>query len=247
MLYVWSVAGRTRALRALAVLAGVVVVVMLPFAILGPDGLWDSFHAQSSRGLQIESLGAGALLAAHRLGAYEATVVRGTTGAATRDLAGSLPDALAAFSSIIQLAAVALVWLLFARGPRSAERLLLASTAAVAGFLAFNRFVSPQYVVWLIPLVLLVPGRTGIAAIAMVGAALVLAQIWFFHYSHVFQLEGITWLIVLRDALLLALYVLLALRLKTSTPSSEKTSRQSGLRRRAARSVAVANGSHRSA
>ena len=143
--------------------------------------------------------------------------------------------------------AVALVWLLFARGPRSAERLLLASTAAVAGFLAFNRFVSPQYVVWLIPLVLLVPGRTGIAAIAMVGAALVLAQIWFFHYSHVFQLEGITWLIVLRDALLLALYVLLALRLKTSTPSSEKTSRQSGLRRKAARSVAVANGSHRSA
>ena len=143
--------------------------------------------------------------------------------------------------------AVALVWFLFARGPRSAERLLLASTAAVAGFLAFNRFVSPQYVVWLIPLVLLVPGRTGIAAIAMVGAALVLAQVWFFHYSHVFQLEGITWLIVLRDALLLALYVLLALRLKTSTPSSEKTSRQSGLRRRDARSVAVANGSQRSA
>ena len=177
LLYVWSAAGRTRALRALAVLGGVVVVVMLPFAILGPDGLWDSFHAQSSRGLQIESLGAGALLAAHRLGAYEATVVRGTTGAATRDLAGSFPDALATFSSIIQLAAVALVWLLFARGPRSAERLCWPPTAAVAGFLAFNRFVSPQYVVWLIPLVLLVPGRTGIAAIAMVGAALVLAQI----------------------------------------------------------------------
>ena len=80
VLYVWSVAGRTRALRSLAVLAGVVVAVMLPFAILGPDGLWDSFHAQSARGLQIESLGAAILLAAHQLGAYEATVVRGTTG-----------------------------------------------------------------------------------------------------------------------------------------------------------------------
>ena len=247
VLYVWSVAGQARALRSLAVLAGVVLVVILPFAILGPDGLWDSFHAQSSRGLQIESLGAAFLLAGHRIGAYEASVVHGTTGAATRDLTGSLPDALATFGSILQLAAVGLVWLLFARGPRNAERLLLASTAAVAGFLAFNRFVSPQYVVWLIPLVLLVPGRSGAAAIAMVGASLVLAQIWFFHYSHVFQLEGITWLIVLRDALLLALYVLLALRLKTSTPSSEKTSRQSGLRRKAARSVAVANGSHRSA
>jgi len=229
------------------VFAAVALVVMLPFAILAPGGLWDSFHAQSARGLQIESLGSALLLAAHQLGLYEATVVRGTTGAATRDLAGSLPDALATVTSLLQLAAVATVWLLFARGPRSAERLLIASSAAVAGFLIFNRFVSPQYVVWLIPLVLLVPGRAGVAAIAIVAAALVLAQVWFFHYSHVFQLEGITWLVVLRDAALLALYVLLVLRLNTRTPSSEKTSRHSGLRRRAERSIAVANGSHRSA
>ena len=245
--YLWALAGRDRVLRALGVFAAVVFVVMLPFAILGPRGLWDSFHAQSSRGLQIESLGSAILLAAHQLGSYEATVVRGTTGAATRDLAGSLPDALATITSLLQLAAVAAVWLLFARGPRNPERLLVASAAAVSGFLVFNRFVSPQYVVWLVPLVLLVPGRTGIAAIAIVGASLVLAQIWFFHYSHVFQLEAITWLVVLRDLALLALYALLALRLKTRTPSSEKTSRQSGLRRRAARSIAVANGSHRSA
>jgi hypothetical protein len=246
-MYLWTLAGRDRALRALGVFAAVALVVMLPFAILAPGGLWDSFHAQSARGLQIESLGSALLLAAHQLGLYEATVVRGTTGAATRDLAGSLPDALATVTSLLQLAAVATVWLLFARGPRSAERLLIASAAAVAGFLIFNRFVSPQYVVWLIPLVLLVPGRAGVAAIAIVAAALVLAQVWFFHYSHVFQLEGITWLVVLRDAALLALYVLLVLRLNTRTPSSEKTSRHSGLRRRAERSIAVANGSHRSA
>ncbi len=246
-MYLWALAGRDRTLRALGVFAAVVVVVMLPFALLAPGGLWDSFHAQSARGLQIESLGSAILLAAHQLGLYEATVVRGTTGAATRDLAGSLPDALATITSLLQLAAVAAVWLLFARGPRNAELLLTASAAAVSGFLLFNRFVSPQYVVWLIPLVLLVPGRTGIAAVAVVGAALVLAQVWFFHYSHVFQLEGITWLVVVRNVALLALYVLLALRLKTRTPSSEKTSRQSGLRRRAARSIAVANGSHRSA
>jgi hypothetical protein len=246
-IYVWSTVGRDRALRSLAVLVGVVVLVMLPFAVLAPRGLWDSFHAQSSRGLQIESVGAAILLAAHQLGVYDAAVVRGTTGAVTRDLAGSFPDALATLSSILQLAAVAAVWLLFSRGPRNAERLLIASAAAVTAFLVFNRFVSPQYVVWLIPLVLLVPGRTGIAAVAIVGASLVLAQIWFFHYSHVFQLESITWLVVLRNVALLALYVLLVLRLKTSTPSSEKTSRQSGLRRKAARSVAVANGSQRSA
>ena len=120
-------------------------------------------------------------------------------------------------------------------------------SAAVTGFLVFNRFVSPQYVVWLIPLVLLLPGATGIAAFALVAGALVLAQIWFFHYSHLFQLEGISWLVVVRDALLLALYLLLVVRLKTSTPSSENTSRQDGLLRSRDSASAVAGGSHRSA
>jgi uncharacterized membrane protein len=247
MIYVWSVAGRSRALRSLLVLVGVALVVVLPFAILAPGGLWDSLHAQSARGLQIESLGAAVLLAAHELGVYEATVVHGATGAATRDLAGSLPDAFATTTSLLQVAAVAAVWWLYARGLRGPERLVLASCAAVTGFLVFNRFVSPQYVVWLIPLVLLVPGTTGLAAIALVGSALVLAQIWFFHYSRLFDLEGIAWLVVLRDAVLLALYLLLVVRLKTSTPSSEKTSRHLGLRRRRASAAAVAGGSQRSA
>ena len=246
-IYVWSIAGRRRTLRGLGVFVAVALLVVLPFAILSPGGLWDSFHSQSARGLQIESLAASVLLAADQLGLYAATIVRGATGAATRDLAGPLPDALATITSLLQALAVAAVWWLFWRGPRSAERLVLASAAAVTGFLVFNRFVSPQYVVWLIPLVLLLPGATGLAAVGLVGVSLVLAQIWFFHYSHLFQLEGISWLVVARNALLLALYVLLVVRLKTSTPSSEKTRRQLGLRRRRASASAVASGSQRSA
>jgi len=245
--YLWSIAGRRQTLRALGVFAAVAVLVVLPFAILSPGGLWDSFHSQSARGLQIESLGASVLLAADQLGLYAATVVHGATGAATRDLAGSLPDALATITSLLQALAVAVTWWLFLRGPRTGERLVLAATAAVTGFLVFNRFVSPQYVVWLIPLVLLLPGAAGLAAIALAGASLVLAQIWFFHYSHLFQLEGISWLVVARNALLLALYLLLVVRLKTSTPSSEKTSRQLGLRRSRTSESAIASGSQRSA
>jgi uncharacterized membrane protein len=224
LIYVWAVAGRRRALVSTAVLAGVGLLVVLPFAVLAPGGLWDSFHAQSARGLQIESLGAAFLLAAHRLGLYDATVVHGATGAASRDLAGSLPDALAKLLSALQLMAVALVWLVFVRRRPSAERLVLASAAAVAAFLVFNRFISPQYLVWLIPLVLLVPGRVPIAAIGLLACSLVLAQAWFFHYHDVFALGRIVWLVVARDAALLALYVLLLARLNTSTPSSENTS-----------------------
>jgi uncharacterized membrane protein len=245
--HVWVHTGRRQALRALAVLVGAVLAVVLPFAVVAPDGLWESLHAQSSRGLQIESTGAAVLLAAHRLGFYEATVVHGATGAASRDLSGSLPDALATMLSVLQLVAVAAVWLVYLRGPKTAQRLVLASVAGVAGFLALNRFISPQYLVWLLPLVLLVPGGAGLAALALLALSLALGQIWFFHYSHVFQLDGIVWLVVARDALLLALYVLLLIRLKTSTPSSEKTSRQWGLRRTRAIPFAVARGSQRSA
>jgi len=209
--YVWAVSGRRRARDSAAVLVGTSAVVVLPFAVLGPGGLWDSFHAQAARGLQIESLGSALLLAAHRLGLYDATVVRGTTGAATRDLAGSLPDALATLLSVLQLAGVALVWIVFFRGPRTSHRLVLASAAAVAGFLVFNRFISPQYLVWLIPLVLVAQSP---AAIALVAGSLVLAQIWFFHYRDVFALDGIVWLVVARDLALAALYVLLLLRLR---------------------------------
>jgi hypothetical protein len=246
--YIWTVAGRRRALQSLLLLCGVVALVVAPFALLAPGGLWDSFHAQSSRGLQIESLGGGVLLAAHRLGLYDATVVRGSTGAATRDLAGSLADSIATLMSVLQLAAVAAVWALYVRVRRNPEGLALAFAAATAGFLVFNRFLSPQYLVWLIPLVLLVPGRSGWTAGALLATSLVLGQIWFFHYRDVFALDRIVWLVVARDAALAVLFSLLVARLwKTSTPSSEKTSRHWGLRRSRASPLAVAKGSSRSA
>jgi hypothetical protein len=247
LVYVWVAAGRRRALHSAAVLLGVVLLVVVPFAVLAPGGLWDSFHAQAARGLQIESLGAAVLLAAHRLGLYDATVVHGTTRAASRDLGGSLPDALAALLSVLQLVAVALVWLVFLRGRPSSERLVLASTAAVTAFLVFSRFISPQYLVWLVPLVLLVPGRAGLASVALLACSLVLGQIWFFHYRDVFALDRIVWLVVARDAALLVLYAVLLVRLNTSTPSSENTSRHWGLRRSRASPLAVARGSQRSA
>jgi uncharacterized membrane protein len=206
VVYAWTAFGVRRTRDAILVLVAVAAAVFAPFAVLGPGGLWDSVHAQASRSLQIESLGAGLLLAADQVGLYDATVSRGSTGAVSRDLAGSLPDVLAVATSLLQLAAVAVVWLFYARGRRDGQRLALAFAAAVAGFLVFNRFISPQYLVWLIPLVLLAPRRVTLAAAGLLAAALVLAQLWFFHYRDVFALEGVVWLVVARDLVLLALY-----------------------------------------
>jgi Glycosyltransferase family 87 len=234
--------------RPLLAFAGVVLLVVGPFAIVGWDGLWESIDAQAERALQIESLGGALLLAAHRLGLYEAEVVRGSTLALSRDLAGSVPDALAVATGIVQVAAIGLVAWLFARGDRGGERLVAASAATVAVFLAFARFVSPQYAVWLVPLVPLVASPFGLAASAFLAGALVLAQLWFFHYREVFALDGIVWLVVVRDLLLLALAAVLVAavaRLRTKMPSSSSTVSHAPLRRSRASGTAAVEGAER--
>jgi len=243
-LWLWR---RDRSLaRPLAGLGVVSLALVAPFAMLGWGGLVDSVDAQAGRGLQIESPPAAFLLAAHRLGTYEAEVTAGATAALSRDMAGGLPDALVIAATLAQVAAVALVALLFARGRPEGERLVLAAAATLAGFLAFTRFLSPQYVIWLLPVVPLVAGRSGVAAAVALGAALVLGRLWFFHYRDVFGLDGIVWLVVLRDGLLAGLYgVLVVALLRTKTPSSSNSVAQEPLRSSSARGTAVVDAAER--
>jgi Glycosyltransferase family 87 len=246
-LYARRVMGPRAAAVALGVFAAVTIAVVAPFVAVAPDGVWSSFRAQAERSLQVESAGASILLAADRLGLYDADVVRASGGVASRDLDGSLPDALSALTVVLEALALVAVWLLYARRRASRELLPLAFAASVTAFVAFTKVLSPQYIVWLVPLVPLLAGWVGIAATALLGAALVLAQIWFFHYRDVFAIDGIVWLVLVRDALLLVLYgVLVAglVRWKTRIPSVEKTSRQSGLRRTLTSSRALLSSSN---
>jgi glycosyl transferase family 87 len=228
--------------RPLAAFAASVLVLVGPFALVGWDGLVESVRAQAGRGLQIESLGAAVLLAAHRLGAYDAEVVRGSTAALTRDLNGGLPDALALATSVVQVAAVVLALVLFLRARSSGEQLTLATAATLAGFLAFARFLSPQYLVWLVPIVPLVGGAAGVVATVLLGAALLAGRLWFFDYSEVFALEANVWLVVVRDLLLVVLYAVL---LRTMIPSSSKTLDHEPERSNSASGTAVVEESER--
>jgi hypothetical protein len=247
--FVWRRAGPRRVAAGLAVLSAVVVAVVVPFAAYAPHGVLESFRSQAERGLQVESLGASLLLLFDRLGLYDAHVVR-TTGVAGRNLGGGAADVAAAVSLALEALAVAAVWVLYARVRDARARLPLAFAAAVAGFIAFTKVFSPQYLVWLVPLVVLVDGAAGVAAVALAAVALVLAQVWFFHYGALFRFEWPVWLLVARDVVLVALYALLAgalSRWKIRIPSRSKTSRHSGLRRSQDSWTAVGKGASRSA
>ena len=207
--YVWRRRGPREAALGLAAFAGVVAAVALPFLLVAADGLWESLSDQLGRPLQIESLGSGVLLAADQLGLYDAGVVS-THG--SQNLAGGLPDALAILLTLAQAAALVAVWALFAGGAAGGERFLVGSAAAVAAFIAFAKVLSPQFLIWLVPLVPLVAGSAGLAAAALLGAALVTTHLWFpSRYWDVVALEPVAWLVLVRDLLLLALLgVLLA-------------------------------------
>ena len=208
LVYAWRTAGRRAALRSLAAFAAVAGILILPFLALSPHGLAQSFRAQAARALQVESLGGALLGVADRVGWYGAHVVHRTGHAISYDLTGTLPRVVAGLSSFLQVLAVLLVVWLYRRGRDDPQRLAAAFAAAVAGFLAFTRFFSPQYLVWLVPLVVLLqPLEWGLTA-----AALVLAQVWFFHYRDVFALGGYIWLVALRDLLVVALFAVLCRR-----------------------------------
>ena len=248
-IYVWRRAGPRNVAIGLLALLAVAAAVVAPFAAYAPHGVFESFRSQAERGLQVESLGASLLLLLDRLGLYDAQVVR-TTGVAGRDLAGGAADAVAAVSIVLEALAVVTVWALYARVRYARARLPLAFAAAVAGFIAVTKVFSPQYLAWLVPLVVLVGGAAGVAAIALTGIALVLAQVWFFHYHALFRIEWPVWLLLARDLVLVALYAVLAgalVRWKIRIPSRSKTSRHSGLRRNQESWTAVGKGASRSA
>ncbi len=208
LVYVWRTAGRRVAAWSAAAFAAVAAIVIVPFLALSPHDLVESFRAQAGRALQVESLFGSLLGVADRLGWYSAHVVHRTGHAISYDLTGTLPRVLAGVSSALQLLAVALVTWLFARGRDEPRRLAIAFAGTVAGFIAFTRFFSPQYMVWLVPLVVLLEPLEW----ALTAAALVLAQVWFFHYGDVFALGGRIWLVAVRDLLLVTLFVVLCRR-----------------------------------
>ena len=186
-------------------------LVVVPFVFASADGVWASIRSQVERGLHIESLGASLLLAGDRLGLYDATVTSGSTAAKSRDLAGSAPDTIAAITTIMLAAAVVAVWVAFARSPGDAHRLAAAFAAGVAAVLAFSKVLSPQYGEWLLFLCPLAAGAGGIAAAGLAAIAFVLANLWFHHYSHLYAVDSVVWLVLLRNAALVACYgVLLA-------------------------------------
>jgi Glycosyltransferase family 87 len=212
--YVWQTRGRREAIVGTGILLGVVTAIVLPFALVSPGGVWDGLWQQAGRPLQIESLGAGFLLAARHLFGLDLTM---ESSHGSQNLDGDAAGALAVISTLLQAALLVLVWVWYARGPATRDRFLTACAAAVCAFVAFGKVLSPQFLIWLVPLVPLVRGRRGLVASAVLAAALVLTQLWFPYRYWELALEfdqAASWLVLARDVVLVGLTLFLAAGLR---------------------------------
>ena len=219
--FVWKRWGRREALLCLGLATGVAAAIFLPFLALAPGGVWHSVSVQLDRPLQVESLGSALLLAAHHAFGLGVT---GETSHGSQNLAGNGADALAIVFTILQIAVLLWIWTAFARGPGGRGRLVCASAAALCAFVALGKVLSPQFLIWLIPVVPLVRGSRGLWASGLLLTALVLTQLWFpyryFRLATDFE-PGLSWLLLGRDLVLVALTAMLVTSLRRGATHPE--------------------------
>jgi hypothetical protein len=211
LVWVWRRRGRRYALGCLGLFAGVVAACYLPFLVVGPEGVAESLERQLSRPLQLESLGAAVLLSLHSLFGLD---VEMHASHGSQNVGGTLGDVVGGVQTLVQLGVLVAVWVAFARGEMGRERFVRYAAAAVLAFVAFGKVLSPQFLIWLVPLVPLVAGRRGLGASGLLALALLLTQLWFpFRYwDWVESFDGgVTALVLLRDLVLVAALAVLVL------------------------------------
>jgi hypothetical protein len=161
------------------------------------------------------------LMAAQHFGLRPLTTIS-THGA--QALSGRGAGLAADLSTVLEVVAVLTIWVVFARRRNpDREAVLLAAGAAVAALVAFDRVLSPQYLIWVVPFIPLVRGARGFYASMALFIALGFTQTYFpRHYWGLatdYQ-TPYTWYLLARDLALVAIAVLLMLGLSRGRDSA---------------------------
>jgi Glycosyltransferase family 87 len=213
---------RTLVQSAAALLAALALPAAAAVAT-SPAGAWDAVTYHLDRPVQVESLPASGVLLLDELGAGEAESVQSHR---SDGLEHPAAGALAAAGVAALLGVLALLTALAGRTPPSPEaaspgdgrRLVLASLTAAAAFAALGKVLSPQYMLWLVPLGALAFAWRLHALAAATAAAAVLTQIEF--PARYFDLVGRepfpVAVIAVRNLVLLAVLVLALCALRSA-------------------------------
>ena len=171
-------------LRATAGGALALGVTVLPFLLIAPEGLLDFVQYHAERGIQVESLWAGAILIARALGLTSATLVYnyGATHLISPLADAVLPWVLPAF--LVTYTATLVACLLRfrrevrERGGVSVETLVAYAVIALLVFVLTNKVFSAQYMLWFLPFAALLPARRGVVVVLLCGLTALIVAHW---------------------------------------------------------------------
>ena len=208
--WTWRRRGRREALVGLGICIAVAALVFIPFLVLSPEGVISSVRRQLDRPLQIESLGAAVLLALHHVAGMP---LAWASSHGSQNLTGTVAVVAAAVTTTAQLAVLGYLWWRFARTATvTGTAFVEACAGVVVAFVALGKVLSPQFLVWLLPVVGLVVWRRAWLALALLVGACVLTRIWFpgRYWQLVFEFDDLAaWLVLARDAFLVAVLIAL--------------------------------------
>jgi hypothetical protein len=188
---------------ALACALTVAVIGLIAFAI-SPAGTTDAVRYHLDRPVQLESTPAMVLLGLDAVGAGETVSIWSHRSNGLRHDAS---DVLAAVFAIALIGLVALLALRVGRTPRG---LVVASLAGALGFAVLGKVLSPQFVIWVLPLGALAFAWGRYTLAGAVALAAVLTQVEFpAHYIDVVEREPLALgLVAVRNVVLLVALVL---------------------------------------
>jgi glycosyl transferase family 87 len=202
---------RRGAARGYAVFFAVVALYFAPALMLGGGRFLESFAYHADRGLQVESLAASVLMRLGRVNEvvfeYGAFEVRGRGVELASGLSLSV-------TGVLLLATALFMYRAHRRGTAGQRAFPRYAAALILAFMLGSKVLSPQYVIWLLPLVPLSAG----GALSLVLSAIFLAicylttQVFPLHYDDLLNLRfpGPD-LLLARNLLLVLLWGLLLL------------------------------------
>lgn len=197
-------------------------VIALPLLLLAPVGLADAFLYHVERPLQLESSWSSPLLLAARFGNYPLRILNSY---GSHNVFSSLSSAFASLTTPVTLLLLAAAYLFFFRRSGAGDgsgQLFRFAFVAIGVFVFAGKVFSPQFLIWLLPLAVLVRGPDRRLVLFLFGAVLVLTQVEFpFNYWRLYSLNGIMIVeVAVRNALLGALLLLTAVRSPKNLPDS---------------------------
>ena len=187
LLVIWH-AHRVNWRAALAWAAGavaIVAIVILPFALITPSGTWYFIAYNLRRPPQLESIVASAFLAAHTVAGLSVQIL---VSYGSVNIGGAVPRTAAAIVTGILIALVAVIavrcaqLLTRAYPARAAEVVMTGVAATMVSLTVSGKVLSPQYMIWLLPVIPLIAGRAWRSATATFVVAMMLTQAEFPNY-----------------------------------------------------------------